>query len=83
MNKFVRAIPEYAKAVAGAVSTFGAAVGLALADQQITLTEWIGIGTAVLVGAGLVGAIPNRAQESAAARISRESVEAMARRARE
>lgn len=66
MNKFVHAIPRYSKAVAGAVSALGASVGLALEDGQVTGTEWWGIGAAVLVGAGLVGAIPNKPKEDEA-----------------
>ena len=82
MNRFLAAIPRYAKSVAGGITALGGALGLALADQEVTLTEWIGIVSATLVGAGVVAAVPNRPKDTVD-RLSRESVEAMARRARE
>ncbi|WUI00195.1 hypothetical protein OHR68_43135 [Spirillospora sp. NBC_00431] len=60
MSTLIKAIPRYAKAVASGVTTLGATVGVALADEKITTYEWIGIVVAVLGAAGLVGAIPNK-----------------------
>ena len=55
MGAFVRAIPHYAKAVASGVTTLGATVGVALADNEITAGEWIGVAIAVFL---MLRAIP-------------------------
>lgn len=53
-------ILRYAKAVAGGLAAGAAALTPALADNVVTPTEWVTIALAVLVGAGVVAAVPNQ-----------------------
>lgn len=61
---FPSAARSYAKAItAGLVGGFGS-LGIALTDGGVSSAEWLTIAIAVLVGAGLVGAVPNAAYSS-------------------
>jgi hypothetical protein len=51
--------PTYAKAIAGALTAFAAALTPALADGNVTSIEWLTILAAVLAGFGVVYTVPN------------------------
>lgn len=56
----VKKVAEYAKAVAGGAAAGVAAYVPAASDGHVTSGEWWTVVVAVLVGAGLVGAVPNK-----------------------
>jgi hypothetical protein len=51
-------VPEYAKTVVATVIAGATVLGSALTDNNISGTEWVGIGLAVLTALG-VYAVPN------------------------
>jgi hypothetical protein len=51
-------VPEYAKTVVATVTAGATVLGSALTDNNISGTEWVGIGLAVLTALG-VYAVPN------------------------
>jgi hypothetical protein len=51
-------IGRYAKSIVAAVLGAGYTLQAALSDNEVTNTEWVGIGLAVLVALG-VWAVPN------------------------
>lgn len=53
----------YAKAIGGGLAAGLAALGTALADNQVTPLEWTVVAGAVLVGLGVVYTVPNRPAE--------------------
>lgn len=53
----------YAKAIVGAAVAGLTALGTALADDQVTATEWVTAAIATLAALGLVWAVPNRTSE--------------------
>jgi drug/metabolite transporter superfamily protein YnfA len=61
MNK----ISPYYKAIAGALVAFLTAISTSLDDGTLTAQDWIGALIALLVGLGVVFAIPNAPEESA------------------
>jgi hypothetical protein len=50
----------YYKALVGAVISGLGALSVAVTDESVTLSEWVGIATATIVALGGVYAIPNR-----------------------
>ena len=53
-------VAEYAKAGAGGVGAGVAAYVPAASDGHVTSGEWWTVAVAALVGAGVVGAVPNK-----------------------
>ncbi len=53
----------YAKAIVGALLAGLGALGTALADNQVTTVEWVGVAVATLGALGIVYAVPNRPQQ--------------------
>lgn len=53
-------IKPYAKAIVGAAVAGLTALGTALADDQVTTSEWVGVAIAALAALGIVYAVPNR-----------------------
>jgi hypothetical protein len=51
---------KIAKAIVGAVTAGLGALGVALADSQITATEWVVIAVATVGALGLVWGVPNK-----------------------
>ena len=54
----------YAKALVGAAVAGLTALGAALADNQVTGVEWVGVAVATLSALGIVYAVPNRQEQS-------------------
>lgn len=52
--------PEYAKALYGALVAGLGALGTALADEQITTGEWVGIASVAVAAFGVVFGVRNR-----------------------
>lgn len=53
---------RYAKAIMGGVVAGLGALGTALADGQVTATEWVVVASAVVAGLGLVWGVPNKTE---------------------
>ena len=51
---------KYAKAIMGGLTAGLSALGTALADGQLTATEWVVVAAAVMAGLGLVWGVPNK-----------------------
>ena len=51
---------RYAKAIMGALAGGLAALGTALADGQVTATEWVVVAAGAVAGLGLVWGVPNK-----------------------
>lgn len=56
-------LKPYAKAIVGAAVAGLTALGTALADNQVTTVEWVGVAVATLGALGIVYAVPNRPAE--------------------
>jgi len=56
-------LKPYAKAIVGALVAGLTALGTALADNQVTTVEWVGVAVATLGALGIVYAVPNRPAE--------------------
>lgn len=54
---------KYAKAIMGGLTAGLAALGTALADGQVTATEWVVVAGAVVAGLGFVWGVPNAPSE--------------------
>jgi hypothetical protein len=54
-------IARYSKAIAAAAGSFAGAFGAAISDGNVTVAEWIGIATAVVVATVAVFAAPPNA----------------------
>lgn len=50
---------RYAKAIVGAIVAGAGSLQVALADNVVTTTEWIQVGTTVVVALGLVWGVQN------------------------
>ncbi|WP_198940591.1 hypothetical protein [Micromonospora sp. CB01531] len=53
----------YAKAIVGGLVAGLTALGTALADNQVTTVEWVGVAVATLAALGIVYAVPNQPAE--------------------
>lgn len=53
----------YAKAIVGAAVAGLTALGTALADNEVTGVEWVGVAVATLGALGIVYAVPNKPAE--------------------
>ena len=56
-------LKPYAKAIVGAAVAGLTALGAALADDQVTTVEWVGVAVATLAALGVVWAVPNKPAE--------------------
>lgn len=56
-------LKPYAKAIVGAAVAGLTALGTALADNQVTTVEWVGVAVATLGALGIVYAVPNKPAE--------------------
>lgn len=59
---------QYLKAVVGAAVAGLGTLLTALADDRVTMSEWVGVAIATLVALGAVWAVPNRAAAPSLAR---------------
>ena len=59
-------VDRYAKAIVGAVTAGVGAVGVALADDSVTATEWVVVAMSVLVSLAAVWGYPNSPPEEVA-----------------
>ncbi|MGH3663730.1 MAG: hypothetical protein ACRDT1_01820 [Micromonosporaceae bacterium] len=66
----MNAIKPYLKAIVGAGVAGLSAVAAALADDSVSVKEWVAVATAALVGLGAVWGVPNLGQSPSAAKKS-------------
>jgi hypothetical protein len=55
----VASFDRYAKSIVGAITAGVGAVGVALADDSVTATEWVVVALSVLTSLAMVWGVPN------------------------
>ncbi len=61
----IKKIKPYAKAIVGGVAGALGALQVAMGDDSVSVSEWIDIAEAFLIGTGVVYAIPNGKKDRA------------------